>query len=239
MLKALQNKKYLDDLTVRMAHHNTALEGNTLSQDETASIILNGIIPKATSEREYFEVKNYKNLIPFMLKAIDNKQKIDNGFIKEIHTIVMDNLIYNKGEFKKTQNMIVGATFDTTEPYQVPYVLKDWADNLNYCLNHSNNNDEKLEVILSHHIRFEKIHPFSDGNGRVGRALVFYSCLEYDTVPFIITKDTKDKYIHFLRQNDMKEFVDFAKDLQQRENKIINLFKNNEPKSPSSHHHAL
>jgi len=74
-LKILKNKSYLDDLTVRMAHHNTALEGNTLTQDETASIILNGIIPKATNEREYFEVKNYKNLIPFMLRAIENKQK--------------------------------------------------------------------------------------------------------------------------------------------------------------------
>jgi Fic family protein len=68
-----QNKDYLDDLTVRMAHHNTGLEGNTLSQDETASIILNGIIPKATSEREYFEVKNYKTLVPFLIKSAQDK----------------------------------------------------------------------------------------------------------------------------------------------------------------------
>ncbi len=230
-LKIFKNKSYLDDLTVRMAHHNTALEGNTLTQDETASIILNGIIPKATNEREYFEVKNYKNLIPFMLKAIENKQKIDNEFIKEIHSIIMDNLIYNKGEFKKTQNMIVGATFDTTEPYQVPYVIKDWADNLEYCLLNSSDNDEKLGHILSHHIRFEKIHPFSDGNGRVGRALIFYSCMEHDLVPFVITKDTKDKYIHFLRQNDINDFVDFAKLQQTKEKKIIDIFTKSQEQS--------
>lgn len=224
MLNILKNKDYLNDLTVRMAHHNTALEGNTLSQDETASIILNGIIPKATNEREYFEVRNYKTLVPFLIRSIEQKEKITNELIKDIHKITMDNLIYNNGEFKKTQNMIVGATFDTTQPYKVPYVLKDWIDNLEYCLINSSNDDERLGHILDHHIRFEKIHPFSDGNGRVGRALIFYSCLEYGLTPFIITKDTKDKYIHFLRQNDISDFVNFAKELQAKEKKNIEIY---------------
>ncbi len=224
MLRILENKNYLDDLTVRMAHHNTALEGNTLSQDETASIILNGVISKATNEREYFEVRNYKVLVPFLITSVEQKEKINNELIKEIHKITMDNLIYNKGEFKKTQNMIVGATFDTTEPYQVPYVLKDWIDNLEYCLANSSNDNEKLSHILDHHIKFEKIHPFSDGNGRVGRALIFYSCLEQNSTPFVITKDTKDKYIHFLRQNDISDFLDFAKELQTAEKRHIEKY---------------
>jgi len=219
-----QNKDYLDDLTVRMAHHNTGLEGNTLSQDETASIILNGIIPKATSEREYFEVKNYKTLVPFLIKSAQDKRKIDNMLIKEIHSLIMDNLIYNKGEFKKTQNMIVGATFETTQPYQVPTVLKDWYDNLEYCILNAKSKDEKLGHILAHHIRFEKIHPFSDGNGRTGRALIFYSCIEQGLTPFVVNKDSKDKYIHFLRQNDIDDFVDFAKELQKKESEILKRF---------------
>lgn len=65
MSKFLKNKDYMLDLCVRMAHHSTAIEGNTLSQDETASIILNGFISKGISEREMYEVRNYRNVYPY------------------------------------------------------------------------------------------------------------------------------------------------------------------------------
>ena len=71
IINILNNPDYVSDLTVRMAHHNTAIEGNTLTQDETASILLNGIIPKQMNEREYYEVKNYQNIIPFMLDCLN------------------------------------------------------------------------------------------------------------------------------------------------------------------------
>ncbi|EEO7742408.1 Fic family protein, partial [Campylobacter upsaliensis] len=64
MLEILNNKNYMLDLCVRMAHHSTAIEGNTLSQDETASIILDGYISRPIKERELYEVRNYKNILP-------------------------------------------------------------------------------------------------------------------------------------------------------------------------------
>ena len=59
----LKNKEYMLDLCVRMAHHSTAIEGNTLTQDETASVILDSYIPRAVKEREFYEVRNYKNVL--------------------------------------------------------------------------------------------------------------------------------------------------------------------------------
>ncbi|MBP3194100.1 MAG: Fic family protein [Cardiobacteriaceae bacterium] len=224
-LEIFDNADYVADLTVRMAHHSTAIEGNTLSQDETATIILNRIIPrKGLNEREFYEVVNYRRIIPFMLENLHNSRKIDNEFIKEIHAILLDKLIYNQGEFKTSQNMIVGANFDTTPPYQVPYVLKDSIDNLEYRLRQVSDDDEKLLAILEFHLRFEKIHPFSDGNGRVGRFIMFYQVLENNLMPFIITKELKDKYIFSLRENNVNELIKIVKELQIFEQDRINKF---------------
>ncbi|EAJ5693221.1 Fic family protein [Campylobacter fetus] len=220
----LDNVDYINDLTVRMAHHSTAIEGNTLTQDETASIILNSIIPKKMNEREYYEVKNYKNLIPLITKKLGENQKVDNELIKEFHSVLMQNLIYNAGSFKTIENVIVGASFETEKPYKISFVLKDWCDNLNFRLENSKNDDERLKAILEAHIKFERIHPFSDGNGMVGRTLIFYSTLEQNLVPFVIFKDIKNNYITALRDENVNELFDIAKKAQEYEKNRINLF---------------
>ncbi len=98
----------------------------------------------------------------------------------------MRDLIDSAGSFKKTQNMVVGAEFEPTAPYLVPTELKDMTDNLYFRLSRSKDNDQKLIAILQSHIGFEQIHPFSDGNGRVGRILMIYSCLEQNMAPIVI-----------------------------------------------------
>ncbi|EPM8362070.1 Fic family protein, partial [Campylobacter jejuni] len=107
MLEILNNKSYMLDLCVRMAHHSTAIEGNTLSQDETASIILDGYISRPIKERELYEVRNYKNILPMLIEKLKSKIKIDNELIKEFHKIIMRDLIDNNGNFKKLENMII------------------------------------------------------------------------------------------------------------------------------------
>lgn len=222
----LNNQKYMLDLCVRMAHHSTAIEGNTLSQDETTSIILDGYISRPVNEREFYEVRNYKNILPLLIEKLENKIRINNELIKEFHKIIMQDLIDNNGVFKKIENMIIGANFEPTKPYLVPTELKDMIENLYYRLDNANNNDEKLSAIIKSHIQFEKIHPFSDGNGRTGRLLIIYSCLEQNIIPIVIPKEQKGRYIAYLRNNDLKQFIDFAKKIQESELKRYKKFTN-------------
>lgn len=217
MLEILNNKNYMLDLCVRMAHHSTAIEGNTLSQDETASIILDGYISRPIKERELYEVRNYKNILPMLIEKLKSKIKIDNELIKEFHKIIMRDLIDNNGNFKKLENMIIGANFEPTKPYLVPTELKNTMENLYYRLDNAKNDDDKLSAIIESHIKFEKIHPFSDGNGRTGRLLMIYSCLEQSLIPIIIPKEQKERYIAYLRNNDIENFVKFAKEIQEQE----------------------
>ncbi|WP_143431266.1 Fic family protein, partial [Helicobacter pylori] len=75
----------------------------------------------------------------------------------------------------------------------------------------------KLKAILEQHILFERIHPFSDGNGRVGRALILYSVLEQNLVPFVITKEQKEAYIKALDTHNIENLYQLAKIFQEFE----------------------
>ncbi|RAZ45741.1 Fic family protein [Campylobacter hyointestinalis] len=236
-LKNNNERDYWLDVCVRMAHHSTAIEGNTLSQDETASILLDGYIAKATSEREFYEVKNYRQILPKMFSFLQEKAKIDEKLIKDFHRLIMNNLIDNNGKFKTIENLVVGANFEPTKPYLVPVAIKDMCDNLYFRLDNAKNNDDKLKAILQSHIKFEKIHPFSDGNGRTGRIIMIYGCLENNLAPIIIPKEQKNRYIAILRNNDIDGFMAFAKEIEKdeisRRNKFLSQRPNEQDNSKS------
>ena len=94
------------------------------------------------------------------------------SIIKEIHADLTDRLQYDKGQFKKNENMIIGAEFQAATPGETPFLIQQLVDNLEYRLENAATEEEKLESILDTHIQFERIHPFSDGNGRIGRVLM-------------------------------------------------------------------
>ena len=214
---------YLDDMLVRMAHHSTAIEGNTLTQYETKSILLDGIIPKVMNEREFYEVKNYKKYMGFLK---DNYPKeITIQLIKDTHRNLLQDIREDAGAFKTIHNIIIGADFTATEPYLVQSELKNWCDTLEYRLNLSNTVEEKIEVIMEQHLRLERIHPFSDGNGRTGRALIVHSCLQQGIAPIIINKSDRQLYMNLLSELDIKGLTDMGIQLSKEENtrmEIIN-----------------
>ena len=178
--------EYTDDLLVRVAHHSTAIEGNTLTLGDTISILIHNYIPKGMTEREYYEVKNYKKALELLLKA---DRVISTDLIKNYHRYIMENLREDNEEFKKIQNIILGSVIETTKPYLVP---------------------------------------IGDGNGRTGRLLITHSCLKENLAPILIPKEEKGKYINFLMSENIKEFVKWGIELENKERERIELFHNKE-----------
>lgn len=168
-------------------------------------------------QRAFFEVKNYQNMLFFLLENLNKRQSVDSFFIRELHGILMNFLLPNKGAFKTTDNTILGASFETTSHFQVPMAMKEWCDNLNDKMKTLQDKEEKLKAILEQHILFERIHPFSDGNGRVGRMLIFYSVLEQNLIPFVITKEQKEAYIKALDTHNTESLYQLAKVSQEFE----------------------
>ena len=217
--------EYMEDILVRMAHHSTAIEGNTLTQAETISILIHNFIPRDMSEREYYEVKNYRKAFNTLLEA---DRKITTELIKKYNKYIMENLHDLNGKFKTTQNLILGAEFEPIKPYLGPFEIEDWCDNLSYRLENAKTNEEKVEIIMNQHIKFEKIHPFNDGNGRTGRLLIIHSCLKEGLEPIIIPKEEKGKYINLLACENLKELTKWALLLQEKERDRIEKFSNKE-----------
>ena len=218
---------YLDDLLVRTAHHSTAIEGNPLTQGEVKSILIDGYIPRAMNLRELNEVINYKSFMQYIRDNLTDLPPLSLERIKKIHFLLCQNAIDGvAGTFKTIPNMIIGASFTPTQPYMVITELQEWILNLEAQLE-SQVKEGIIEAICRQHIAFERIHPFSDGNGRVGRALMVYICLQKSIAPIVVTKEDKAEYISYLNTEDVNGLTKFSLKLNADEEARINLFSQN------------
>lgn len=204
---------------VNFAYNSNKIEGTHLSEDETEEIfVTNSYIPKSDDVvklDDLIEMKNHFRLFDYMLDIYE--KKLDKNIIIEMNKILKrgtsdeDNPRYNVGGFKIVPNKIgLINVIDTSSPKDTP---KD-IDNLLSWYNSLEN--ITLEDIIEFHYKFEKIHPFGDGNGRVGRMIMFKECLKNDIMPFIILDSDKSFYLRGLKnyENDKMFLIDTIKNEQ-------------------------
>ena len=210
---------------VAFAYNSNKIEGGKLTEDETEEIFsTNSFIPKrddAIKLDDLIEMKNHFRLFDYMLDNIDAKLSKSN--IIEMNKILKrgtsdeDNPRYNVGGFKIVPNKIgLINVIDTSSPKDVDSdmtILLDWYNSLS---------NVSLEDIIEFHVRFERIHPFGDGNGRVGRMIMFKECLKNNIVPFIILDKDKPFYMRGLKEykNDKMFLIDTIKNEQDIYEKI-------------------
>ena len=224
-------REYIDDLLVRIAYHSSAIEGNTISLADTVTILLHETIPGKVSKREFYEIENHKQALEYVIDQLDNNESLSLNIVRGIHTQLMDHLNFDRGMWKTHDNAIVGADFNTASAHDVPYLMKQWIDNLNYRLHQSKTDEEKIKHILEMHIDFERIHPFSDGNGTTGRLLIIYDLLEHDISPIIIPVDLKPDYIRLLANKDSEGLYNLLYPIALEESKRRKAFENKEKTS--------
>ena len=206
------SQNYLDDVLVRMAYHSSGIEGNTISLPQTVSIILEGSLPNGSkSIREFYEIENHKQTFDYMMACFTNRDQLNIEMIKEFHALLTDRLQHDKGQFKSQQNAIRGAEFKTASPEDTPSLMNQWIDNTNYRLGIGTTENNTLEILADTHIQFERIHPFSDGNGRTGRIVLMYLSILYLEVPIVIHKDWRGQYMEYLGEQDVSSLANLFK----------------------------
>lgn len=204
---------------VNFAYNSNKIEGSHLTENETEEIFeTNSFIPKdneAIRFDDLIEMKNHFRLFDYILDIIaDDLTKeniIEMNKILKRNTSYEDNPRYNIGGFKIVPNKIgLINVIETTHPNDVE---KEMDELLNW---YNNLKSIKLEDIIEFHFRFEKIHPFGDGNGRVGRIIMFKECLKNNIMPFIILDSDKTYYIRGLKEykNDKMFLIDTIKNEQ-------------------------
>lgn len=219
------SEDYIDDILVRMAYHNSAIEGNTITLPETVSIILEGTTPGNKSVREFFEIENHKEAFQYIFSLYANSEKLTINVVKDIHSLLLDRLQHDRGKFKSNQNAIVGTEFRTASPEETPALMNQWVDNTNYQLEHAKIIEEKLGILAESHIFFERIHPFSDGNGRTGRMILMYQSLLEFGLPILINNNNRALYIQTLANQDIDTLANMFHDSILYEKERIEHFK--------------
>ena len=190
---------------VNFSYNSNKIEGSKLTSEQTEAIFnTSSFIPKSDDLiklDDLIETKNHFKLFDYMIDNIDDDLSID--MILEMHSILKrgtsdeDVPRYNVGGFKVVPNMIgVIETIDTVHPDNVRIELTELLNKYNSI------KDITLEDIVDFHVRFERIDPFADGNGRVGRIIMFKECLKHNIMPFIILDDDKAFYLRGLKQYD-------------------------------------
>ena len=214
---------------IDFAYNTNRIEGSTITPDETASIYETGTILTSSDKvivlKDATETKNHFTLFKYMLDTIE--EKLSEDMIKKFHFILKDGTLtdsekewVNVGDYKKRKNFV--GNIKTTLPSNVEKDMKDllkWYDSLS---------KKKIEDIIEFHVRFEKIHPFQDGNGRVGRMIMFRECLYNDIMPFFIEERNKDFYLRGIKEyqtNNQKGYlIDTCLNGQDNYEKLVNYF---------------
>lgn len=195
---------------VIFAYNTNHIEGSKLTEDQTRYIFETNTIlfegQTVASVDDILETSNHFKLVDYMLEVAE--EKLTEEMIKEFHKILKEGTSdsrkewFNVGEYKKLANE--AGNMQTTLPKNV---AKDMAKLMEWY-----NSLEKITVkeIIEFHFRFERIHPFQDGNGRVGRIIAFKECLKNNIVPFIILD--KDKLFYYRGLKEYKNEKGFLID---------------------------
>lgn len=186
---------------IDLTYNSNHIEGSRLTHDQTRYIFETntiGIEKEVLNVDDVIETANHFRCID---KIIDHaKTTLSEKFIKELHLILKNGTSDSRkdwfavGDYKKLPNEVGGM------PTALP---EDVADRMKELLAEYNGKVKvSFEDILDFHVKFERIHPFQDGNGRVGRLIMFKECLKYNIVPFIIEDNLKMFYYRGLKEWD-------------------------------------
>lgn len=192
---------------IDLTYNSNHIEGSRLTHDQTRYIFETntiGVENEVLNVDDVIETVNHFRCIDMI---IDNaKSNLTEKFIKELHFVLKTGTSDSRkdwfavGEYKKLPNEVGGA--ETALPEEVSDKMKELLSKYNGKANKS------LEDVLAFHVAFEKIHPFQDGNGRVGRLIMFKECLKHNIVPFIIEDNLKLFYYRGLKEwNKEKGFL--------------------------------
>ena len=189
---------------IDLTYNSNRIEGSRLTHDQTRYIFETNTIGAENEVLNVDDIIETVNHFRCIDRIIDHAEAVLTGkFIKELHLILKNGTSDSRkdwfavGDYKRLPNEVGGM--ETALPEEVTGRMKA-------LLTEYNAREEKtLEDILDFHVKFERIHPFQDGNGRVGRLIMFKECLKHHMVPFIIEDNLKMFYYRGLKEWDREK----------------------------------
>lgn len=209
---------------IRLTYNSNRIEGSKLSEDQTRLIFETNTIGSedGVSVDDIIETANHFRAIDYVIDCAEQPltEDVIKTLLKILKTGTKDSYLswFNVGDYKRRANFVGGI--ETTAPSKVAKKIKQLLEEYNAKL------QVAVEDIIEFHFKFERIHPFQDGNGRVGRLICFKECLRHNIVPFIIEDSKKMYYYRGLREwnNERGFLIDTCLDGQDTYKTLLNFF---------------
>lgn len=215
------NERLQEDLLLEHTYNSTAIEGTTFTKNETRVVIFGKRVIPEKSLIEHLEVTNHASV----LRAILQKRTpagITEATVRKLHQDLMQGIREDAGEYSRRQRVIAGVSIALTHPEDIPEemgdLIRDWKHG---------RPRQTVSEIARFHARFELIHPFGDGNGRVGRLVMTLQCLQAGLPPAIIENARKAEYYDVLEYAQRKfegPFVLFLADEMERTARLLRRY---------------
>lgn len=212
------------ELQIRMTYNSNHIEGSKLTEEQTRYIFETNTLNVGENipVDDIFETVHHFKAIDYVIDMAN--ETLSEDIIKMLHYILKhdtkdSNLDYFKvGDYKLKPNMVGGR--ETTHPKNVEKEMKL------LLYNYNNLKNVTIEDIIEFHLNFERIHPFQDGNGRVGRLIALKECLKFNIVPFIIEDSKKMYYYRGLKEwdNEKGYLIDTCLDGQDSFKRLLDIF---------------
>ena len=184
-----------DQLVLSLTYNTNSIEGSTLTENETAEIIFQGKSLANKSFLEHLEAKNHQTALIYLFKYLQNKNnEINEDLILKLHSILMNGIRDDAGFYRNHGVRIVGSNIPTANYLKIPILMPQLMQKVLLP------QDDVIYNVTIIHSEFEKIHPFSDGNGRIGRLLIQAMLLLKNLPPALIKQENKHLYYSFLNK---------------------------------------
>jgi Fic family protein len=196
-----KNKPVLDSLTLYLTYHTNTIEGSTMTLSDVEDVIFSHKVLSNRTVIEQTEARNHQAALNWVLDCLqaDAKLVIDEAFILGIHLRLMNGIVSDAGQYRQHGVRIMGSRTTVANWLKVPELMSQLAIDMN------TDDDDVLSLLAKTHADFEKIHPFSDGNGRTGRLLLLAMALRANLTPPIVVKERKYAYYKYLEIAQTKQ----------------------------------
>ena len=197
-------KRILEDIRIRYTYHSDAIEGNTLTLQETKLVLERGITIGGKPLKDHIEAKNDADAFNLMINLVKDEKPISQKVIQQLNKIVTEGLLEDAGKYRIANVRIAGSA--TTPPSYVKIVsLMD-----GYTKDITNLELEPIKKAAFIHHEFVFTHPFADGNGRVARLLTNFFLMQNGYPPIILKQEDRGKYYSTLQKADKGNISPFA-----------------------------
>ena len=205
----IKSEKLLDKLTLYLTYHTNTIEGSTMTLTDVKEVLAddNKVLANKTA-REQTEARNHRAALYYLLdelNALGHNFKWTESVIQNIHLRLMNTLISNAGMYRNHAVRIEGSYIPLANYMRVPEKIKEFIETVNKSA------ENLVQRLAWTHATFEQIHPFSDGNGRTGRLIMFIQALQSGIVPPLIIKERKYAYYKYLQMAQLQEKYDLLR----------------------------